>query len=381
MRRLWRGPHLLVVVTLAATAAAADGLIVTLSDFSLKFLSLTQAQVRGTVTCTGLGEAAPDGEYLSLEAGLQLLYPGQSFAVLPDRTWSHPKTNPDGTKAGRIFKTYVEHGMRELPATTPVCYHAALLTPLIVMDEAPACAGQRAIGDPGDEGRPYRFDKTMDFSLLRTPTSYRLLVRLEDMYFEGDAINCLYVWIVYGPFKWGQAPPLNSPLTAPLYSPAHFTGGPPPAGASGGAAGTPPGTGQATGGTAVGTGTQASGPSSAKGMRLVIAGKPYTGPAPRSINGATMVPMMPFFQASPIGMSYDRATRRLMVLGRKTVVMWVGKTTATVDGARVPLATPPVLVGSEVYLPLRFTVETIGGELQWDAASKTMGVTFPTPQL
>ncbi|MCE5241501.1 copper amine oxidase N-terminal domain-containing protein, partial [bacterium] len=135
-----------------------------------------------------------------------------------------------------------------------------------------------------------------------------------------------------------------------------------------------------TGGTAASAGALSSGPSSATGMRLVIGGKPYTGPAPRVIKGATMVPMMPFFQASPIGMSYDRATRRLIVLGRKTVVMWVGKTTATVDGARVPLATPPVLVGSEVYIPLRFTVETIGGELKWDAASKTMGVAFPAPQ-
>ena len=43
----------------------------------------------------------------------------------------------------------------------------------------------------------------------------------------------------------------------------------------------------------------------------------------------------------------------------------------------MPLTTPPVVVSGEVYLPLRFTVEALGGALTWDAATQTATVTIP----
>ncbi len=345
----------------------------TLSDFSLKFLSLTQAHVKGTVTCQGLKWPSFDGsQYNRLEVGFNLQYPGKTFPVLVD--WGDSQSYAPNTP--RVYTAY--SGDHKIPAGTPYITMAASLTPLQVADWLLYYAGQERVGSSGDDGRPFTFDRTMDFSLLgKPPECYRVLVRLEQSCQTGYAHTVHpFVWIVYGPFRWGQAPPLPGPLTAGVRKPAHFTGGSAATGMTTGAGGA-----TGPGGTTASAGAPASGPSATSGMRLVIGGKPYAGPAPRVIKGATMVPMMPFFSACPFGMGYDRAARRLMVMGRKYLVMWVGKTTATVDGQPVPLTTPPVLVGSEVYIPLRFTVESVGGKLTWDAATRTMDVTFPAPQL
>ncbi|MCE5241204.1 hypothetical protein LLH23_22290, partial [bacterium] len=267
---------------LAATAAFADGPTLALSDFSLKFLSLTQAHVKGTVTCQGLKWPDFDGPQTNdLEVGIEVAYPGKTFPVLVD--WGDSQSY--GRNTPRVYTAY--SGDQKIAPGTPYRTMAAGLTPLEVMDHLLYYAGQERVGSPGDDGRPFSFDKTMDFSLLgKPPERYRVLVRLEQSCQTGYAHSQHpFVWIVYGPFRWGQAPPLPGPLTAGVRKQAHFTGGSTATGVT-----TGPGGATGTGGTAASAGALSSGPSSATGMRLVIGGKPYTGPAPRVIKGATMVP-------------------------------------------------------------------------------------------
>jgi hypothetical protein len=358
-------------VVLSASAALADGPTVTLSDFSLQFTSLTQAHVRGTVTCRGLkwpGFSGPQTNQLGVGFGLQ--YPGKTFPVLAD--WGNSESTAPNTP--RVYTAY--SGDSKIAAGTAYITRAASLTPLEVEDWPLYYAGQDRVGSTGDDGRPLVFDRTMDFSLLgKPPERYRVLVCLEQSCQAGPLHTVHpFVWIVYGPFRWGQAPPLPGPLTAGVRKQAHFAGGGTGTGVTvgtGGGAGSGAGAGSA--------GLAKPGSSTMAGIRLMIGGKPYSGAPPRVVNGAAMLPLNGFMQACPFESSYDRATRRLMILGPRTVVMWAGKDVATVGGAQVPLANPPVMVGGEMHIPLRFAVEQLGGSLTWDAATKTMAATFRTP--
>lgn len=59
---------------------------------------------------------------------------------------------------------------------------------------------------------------------------------------------------------------------------------------------------------------------------------------------------------------------------KPTIVMTVGKKTATIDGKSTQLQTAPFLLNDVNYLPLRFVTETLGAEVSWDNATKRVTV-------
>ncbi len=92
------------------------------------------------------------------------------------------------------------------------------------------------------------------------------------------------------------------------------------------------------------------------------------------------------YVAEPLGgtIGFEKATGKVTVnaLGH-TVEMWLGKSTAKVDGVEKPIdaknpKVAPFVVGGRTYVPLRFPVESLGrGTIDWIASSKTAILTFP----
>lgn len=59
---------------------------------------------------------------------------------------------------------------------------------------------------------------------------------------------------------------------------------------------------------------------------------------------------------------------------KPTIVMQVGKATATVDGKTVKLPAAPFMLQDVNYLPLRFVADTLGGEISWDNLEKRVTI-------
>ena len=54
------------------------------------------------------------------------------------------------------------------------------------------------------------------------------------------------------------------------------------------------------------------------------------------------------------------------------IELTVGDSTAVVDGVETALNMPGELREDEVYVPIRFIAESLGGDVMWDNETKTM---------
>lgn len=99
-------------------------------------------------------------------------------------------------------------------------------------------------------------------------------------------------------------------------------------------------------------------------------------------NSRTFVPIRAIVESVGGSVKYDATTQRVdLQLKPHSVRLWIGKTSAEVDGRAVPIdasseAVVPVIVSGRTYLPLRFTAESLGGDVQWTAATSTITLAF-----
>jgi hypothetical protein len=99
------------------------------------------------------------------------------------------------------------------------------------------------------------------------------------------------------------------------------------------------------------------------------------GTKPLISNGTTMVPIRAIVESLGGSVGWDAAARRLDIrLGSRTVTMWVGKTTAKVNGSSTAMSTAPAIIGGRTMIPLRFVAESLGCLVGWDQPTK--GVTL-----
>ena len=101
------------------------------------------------------------------------------------------------------------------------------------------------------------------------------------------------------------------------------------------------------------------------------------GTKPLITNGTTMVPIRAIVESLGGSVSWNAAARRLDIrLGSRSVTMWVGKTTATVNGSTKTMTTAPAITGGRTMIPLRFAAENLGCLVGWDQPTKGVTVVY-----
>jgi hypothetical protein len=104
--------------------------------------------------------------------------------------------------------------------------------------------------------------------------------------------------------------------------------------------------------------------------------------APYIKGGRTMLPLRAVVQVFGGDIAWDAAERKVTVkLGVQTVVLWIDKSSAAVDGTTTPIDADntqvvPEIVNGRTMLPVRFVSESLGCSVQWVDATKTITITF-----
>jgi hypothetical protein len=116
--------------------------------------------------------------------------------------------------------------------------------------------------------------------------------------------------------------------------------------------------------------------------RMLVNGSPVTLDVPPTIlNSRTLLPIRAIVDAVGGTIAWDASARKVSVVRKdKTVLLWIDKNIAQVNGRSVRVDTDvrvvPIIVSGRTLLPLRFVAESLGLDVQWDAAAKTITITY-----
>lgn len=85
----------------------------------------------------------------------------------------------------------------------------------------------------------------------------------------------------------------------------------------------------------------------------------------------TLVPMRAIFEAVGANVQWDEDDRTVHAIREKgdevsLVSLQIDSTTAFVNSAAVTLDVPAKIVGDRTFVPLRFVVESLGEQVEWD---------------
>lgn len=114
-------------------------------------------------------------------------------------------------------------------------------------------------------------------------------------------------------------------------------------------------------------------PAMAGDVKVIVDGQSVTFTQPPIIeNGSTLVPMRAIFEAMGATVTWDQATKTATgVKGSTTVILPIGSTSPTINGAAKTIAVPGKVVNGSTLAPLRFIGEAFGGTVTWDQATMT----------
>jgi hypothetical protein len=95
----------------------------------------------------------------------------------------------------------------------------------------------------------------------------------------------------------------------------------------------------------------------------------------------TLIPVRAVAEAMGGTVNWDAATRTASVtVGSNTLELTLGENTALFNGMATPIDTDPkvlpLIINGQTMLPLRFVVESLGAEVSYDQATKTITITY-----
>ena len=109
-------------------------------------------------------------------------------------------------------------------------------------------------------------------------------------------------------------------------------------------------------------------------VAVTINGNPAdVSPPPILQGGRVFVPLRGVFEQLGAGVVYSNGTINATGNGR-TISLQIGSTQAIVDGQTQTLDVAPFIVGESTYVPLRFISESLGADVEWDAANSTVAI-------
>jgi outer membrane protein assembly factor BamB len=100
-------------------------------------------------------------------------------------------------------------------------------------------------------------------------------------------------------------------------------------------------------------------------------------------NSRTLVPVRAIVEALNGTVDWDATAKKVtVILGSTTIELWIGKSTAKVNGIDTLIDAAnskvvPEIINSRTMLPLRFVTENLGCDVQWDGTTKIITITYP----
>ena len=113
-------------------------------------------------------------------------------------------------------------------------------------------------------------------------------------------------------------------------------------------------------------------------IQMVLNGKALVSDvAPVIQNGRTLVPFRTIFEALGASVEWDEKTNTVFgAKGPSFVTLNLGSTKAWMTGKEVKLDVAPVAMSGRTMVPLRFVAESLGAEVVWVEATKTVQITY-----
>ena len=99
-------------------------------------------------------------------------------------------------------------------------------------------------------------------------------------------------------------------------------------------------------------------------------------------NSRTLVPIRAIIEALGGTVGWDGTARKATVaLGSTSLELWIGKSSATVNGTATPIDSTnakvvPEIINSRTMLPLRFVTENLGATVSWEQSTQTITITY-----
>jgi hypothetical protein len=102
--------------------------------------------------------------------------------------------------------------------------------------------------------------------------------------------------------------------------------------------------------------------------------------APEIVSSRTFVPIRFIAETFGSTVSWFAQTRSVtIVLGSTTIGLQIGNKTAVINGKAIALDAAPYIKNSRTMVPLRVISESFGGDVVWDAALRTITITYLLP--
>lgn len=100
-------------------------------------------------------------------------------------------------------------------------------------------------------------------------------------------------------------------------------------------------------------------------------------PYPYIKEGRTLIPFRRIFEKLQMEVTWDNKTRTVHAKNDTTVMeLTIGQKTAVVNGVEHTLDVAPEITDDRTFVPLRFVSESVGAEVDWDAATRTVTITY-----
>jgi uncharacterized repeat protein (TIGR02543 family) len=111
------------------------------------------------------------------------------------------------------------------------------------------------------------------------------------------------------------------------------------------------------------------------------------GTKPVIVAGRTLVPIRAVIEAFGGSAAWESSTRKATVmLGKDSLDLWIGKSQASLNGIALAIdaansAVVPVITNGRTMLPLRFVAESLGIDVQYDATTKMITLTYSIKEI
>jgi FtsP/CotA-like multicopper oxidase with cupredoxin domain len=94
-------------------------------------------------------------------------------------------------------------------------------------------------------------------------------------------------------------------------------------------------------------------------------------------NGRTLLPIRVLIESLGGTVEWNAKEQKVTItLNGHSIILWIGKTTALVDGNKVTLDVASQIINGRTYIPIRFIAENLNALVQWDQSTKTVTIYY-----